>query len=85
MRKSDIASRLLLRRGLGESEAAMYLSLSPSYFRRLVEAGEMPRPRIVGSRRVWDVDDLDAVFKALPYEEGPAIAGSEVGEWDEVL
>ena len=30
----------------------------------------MPRPRVVGSRRIWDVDELDLAFKALPREGG---------------
>lgn len=71
MRKADIAIRLPVRRGLGEDEAAVYLSLSPSFFRALVERGEMPRPRVLGSRRIWDIDDLDLAFKALPREGEP--------------
>ena len=59
--KAVIAARLPVRRGLGEEEAAVYLSLSPSFFRQLVERGEMPRPRLLGARRIWDVDDLDTV------------------------
>ncbi len=81
--KATIASRLPVRRGLGLSEAAVYLSLSPTKFREMVLAGSMPRARMIGGRRVWDVDDLDAVFKALPYEGD--LDGPEVREWDEVL
>jgi hypothetical protein len=57
---------------LDECEAAVYLSISPSFFRKLVERDAMPRPRIVGSRRVWDVEELDLAFKALPREGGDA-------------
>lgn len=32
----------------------------------------MPRPRVIGSRRIWDVEELDLAFKALPREEGDA-------------
>ena len=46
----------------------MYLSLSASFFRHLVEQGIMPRPRIAGRRRIWDVDELDLAFRALPRE-----------------
>lgn len=70
-RKSEIAARLPVRRGLDENEAAVYLSLSPSFFRSLVKDGDMPRPRVIGTRRIWDVDDLDAAFKALPREGEP--------------
>ena len=68
--KATIAGRLPVRRGLSETEAAVYLSLSPSFFHRLVAQGLMPRPRVVGSRRIWDVEELDLAFKALPREGG---------------
>jgi hypothetical protein len=68
--KAVIAARLLVRRGLDENEAAIYLSLSPSFFRKLVGQGRMPRPRLVGERRIWDVEELDLAFKALPREGG---------------
>jgi excisionase family DNA binding protein len=51
-------------------EAAVYLSLSPSFFRRLVDQGVMPRPRVAGSRRIWDIEELDMAFKALPRDGG---------------
>ena len=68
--KASIASRLPVRRGLDENEAAIYLSLSPSFFRKLVEQGRMPRPRLIDDHRVWDVEELDLAFKALPREGG---------------
>ena len=79
-RKAEVAIRLPVRRGLDEAEAAVYLSISPSFFRVAVERGEMPRPRVLGSRRIWDVDDLDAAFKALPKEGEP----DEVDTWADV-
>ena len=30
----------------------------------------MPRPRVAGGRRIWDVEELDLAFKALPREGG---------------
>ena len=68
--KAKVAARLPLRRGLSESEAAVYLSLSPSFFRRLVEQDLMPRPRLAGGRRIWDIEELDLAFKTLPREGG---------------
>ena len=68
--KASIAGRLPVRRGLDESEFAVYLSLSPSFFRKLIAEGRMPRPRLVGGRRIWDVEELDLAFKALPREGG---------------
>ena len=80
--KALIASRLPIRRGLNENEAAVYLSLSPSFFRKLVAAGRMPRPRLIGDRRVWDVDELDLAFKVLPREGGDAVPIFETDETD---
>jgi excisionase family DNA binding protein len=68
--KASISRLLPLRRGLSEQEAAIYLSLSPSFFRRLVDQGLMPRPRVAGGRRIWDIEELDVAFKALPREGG---------------
>ncbi|MGO9485667.1 MAG: hypothetical protein ACLPX9_13930 [Rhodomicrobium sp.] len=49
----------------------------------------MPRPRLADARRVWDVEELDLAFKALPREGGDAepIFGHTEGSnpWDEVL
>jgi excisionase family DNA binding protein len=90
--KAVIAGRLPIRRGLDENEAAIYLSLSPSFFRRLVTDGRMPRPRLIGERRIWDVEELDLAFKTLPREGGdvqPLFIDESHGEaanpWDEVL
>lgn len=83
-KKSTIAARLPVRRGLDENESAVYLSLSPSFFRKLVESRTMPRPRIVGSRRIWDVEELDLAFKSLPREAGGdevAFEDSQVDSW----
>lgn len=82
--KATIAGRLPVRRGLSEVEAAIYLSLSPSFFRRLVDQGVMPRPRVAGGRRIWDVEELDLAFKALPREGGEETlfgAQGQDGSW----
>ncbi len=74
--KATIAGRLILRRGLDEVEAAVYLSLSPSKFRQMVMQGIMPRPRLAGRRRIWDVDELDRAFRDLPREGGEEGGGA---------
>ncbi len=82
--KASIAGRLPVRRGLDESEAAVYLSLSPSFFRKLIAEGRMPRPRQAGGRRIWDVEELDLAFKALPREGGddePIFKSGEADSW----
>jgi hypothetical protein len=48
----------------------------------------MPRPRLVGGRRIWDVEELDLAFKALPREGGdsePAFAAKDGNPWDDLL
>jgi hypothetical protein len=82
-RKAEIAARLPVRRGLDENEAAVYLSLSPTMFRSLVKAGEMPRPRIIHGRRVYDIDDLDLAFKTFPKEDSPG-GCRELDTWADV-
>lgn len=67
---ASVGRPLPVRRGLSEVEAAMYLSISPSFFRQLVGRKVMPRPRLAGQRRIWDLEELDAAFKALPREGG---------------
>ncbi len=76
--KAEIGARLPVRRGLGESEAALYVGLSSSKFRAMVEQGDMPRPRLVGRRRIWDIDDLDAAFRSLTLE------GETSDQWSDV-
>lgn len=88
--KAFIAGRLPVRRGLDESEAAVYLSFSPTFFRKLVAEGRMPRPRLADARRVWDVEELDLAFKALPREGGdgePIFVenGGAANPWDDIL
>jgi hypothetical protein len=79
--KSIIAARLPIRRGFDQSEAAGYLSFSPAFFRKLVEDGTMPLPRKAGSRRVWDIEELDIAFKALPREGDDQKSASATDTW----
>lgn len=80
-RKADIGARLPIRRALSQPEAAMYVGLGTSKFAALVVDGRMPRPRLLDGRRLWDVDDLDAAFRDLPYEgEAPSH-----NTWDDLL
>lgn len=66
--RRDVLLRLPVVFGLSEVEAAAAVGLGVSKFRLLVQDGDMPRPRKVGSRRIYDVDELRAAFKALPHE-----------------
>jgi excisionase family DNA binding protein len=77
--KATVAARLPVRRGLSESEAAVYLSLSPTKFRQMVADGRMPQPRMVDGRLIYDIEDLDAAFKELP-RRGDAAAEFDRGD-----
>lgn len=56
-------------RGLSRVEAAAYIGVSPSKFDELVRNGEMPKPKRIGRRCIWDRLVLDAAFAALSDEE----------------
>ncbi|HRM74216.1 MAG TPA: hypothetical protein PLI13_05855 [Paracoccus sp. (in: a-proteobacteria)] len=66
------------RRGLSRVEAAGYIGISPTTFDKLVLAGEMPGPKRVGFRKIWDVRALDLAFEALPGED----SAPETNDWD---
>jgi len=53
--------------GLGEVEAAAAIGISATKFRALVGEKRMPSPRRLDGRKIWDVDELRAAFKALPH------------------
>lgn len=55
--------------------AAEYVGCSPRKFDDMVREGEMPRPRLIGSKKVWDAQELDEAFDALPRY-------GEANEWD---
>ena len=54
----------------------MYWGVSPSKFDELVKDGRAPRPRLIDSRKVWDVIELDLTFDDLPREDSPSITNS---------
>lgn len=61
------------RRGLNETEAAVYVGVGVTLFREMVADRRMPKPRAINARRVWDMIMLDAAIDALPVEgEAPA-------------
>ncbi|RWR12042.1 hypothetical protein D2T33_10165 [Sinirhodobacter populi] len=57
------------RRGLSRVEAAAYIGVSPSTFDKMVQAGEMPAPKRVYARVIWDVRALDLAFDDLPGDD----------------
>jgi len=72
-------ARPVPRRGLSRVEAAMYVGISPPTFGQMVRDGTMPPPKRVGSRKLWDVRELDMAFDALPSEN----PGTQGTTWDD--
>tara|TARA_R110002073_G_scaffold88479_4_gene209962 strand:- start:97 stop:333 length:237 start_codon:yes stop_codon:yes gene_type:complete len=62
---------------VSKSSAAAMLNLSPGKFHELVQSGAMPRPRCVGSRRLWLVNELYTCAGALPSQD-------EEDTWDDL-
>jgi hypothetical protein len=67
-RRTDVVARLPLIIGYGRVESAAAIGVSATTFDAMVASGQMPRPRLIGSRRVWKLDELVAAFDALPRE-----------------
>lgn len=66
------------KRGLSRSEAAGYIGIGTTLFDKLVEAGQMPRPKRIGVRNVWDRYALDVAFDSLSTDAGNV----ESNDWD---
>lgn len=73
------ASRTKPRRGLSREEAADYIGISPTKFDEGRRDGRIPPARLMDSRRLWDIHELDVVFERLPREDSPVTGGS----WDD--
>jgi predicted DNA-binding transcriptional regulator AlpA len=60
----------LTPRLLNREQAASYLGISASAFDKQVADRVVPGPKSFGSRRVWDIRQLDAAIDRLPSENG---------------
>ena len=68
MKRSEIATGLPVVFGLDRLQAAASIGVSATTFDALVSHKTMPTPRLINSRKVWDVDELRIAFKSLPRE-----------------
>jgi hypothetical protein len=64
-------------RGLPRTEAASYIGCSPRKFDYMVVGGQMPVPRMIGAKKIWDRIELDDFFESLPK------ADEDGNDWDE--
>lgn len=76
-RQSVPPSPIITPRGMPRTMAASYVGCSPRKFDYLVETGEMPEPRLIGVKKIWDRVELDDFFETLPK------ADEDGDEWDE--
>lgn len=73
-------TKVIIRRGLSREEAAEYIGVGTTKFDQLVSIGLVAKPRRCGTRKLWDIRELDVAFEALPREDSPATGNS----WDDV-
>lgn len=72
------------RIAMGREEAAGALGISRNLFNAMVDDGRMPPPRVVNGRRLWDVGEVKAAFRAIPRDGEAVSAHSNINPWDDV-
>jgi len=60
--------------------AAALLSVGRSTFLERVSRGELPRPRKLGARSVWLVEELQAAAQALPLADDRPLPATPRGK-----
>lgn len=83
-RASAILPENLAPVGVNREQAAALIGVSASLFDRLITDGLMPDSRMIYGRRVWDVAEVIAAFRALPHRSQPVDVVAEGGNpWDD--
>lgn len=72
----------MIPRGLPRTEAAIYVGCKSRKFDYMVEDGRMPRPRMIDSKKVWDVLELNEFFDALPRAKEANDNKDSGSEWE---
>jgi excisionase family DNA binding protein len=73
MPRARIDPIALLPRGLSSDEAARYIGVGRTKFDELVARGDMPRPKRIDGRIVFDRYALDAAFSDLGDDRANAL------------
>ncbi len=55
--------------GINREQAAEFIGVSTTTFDKMVDDGRMPKPKCVGTRKIWDVRKLARAFARLPGDE----------------
>jgi len=54
--------------GLSRSEAACFVGVSTTMYDTMVRNGDMPKPKRIGARTIWDRGEVERAFRELPTE-----------------
>ncbi len=57
------------------------MSIGATLFDKLVDAGQMPRPKRIGVRNVWDRHEVDLAFDRLSTDN-PDCVDADANDWD---
>ncbi|MHA6687713.1 hypothetical protein [Mesorhizobium sp. A556] len=68
--------------GINREQAAAFIGISASLFDQLVHAGKMPDARVIASRLVWDVSEIEEAFRAIPHRSEKVGIIEDVNPWD---
>lgn len=69
---TDRARLPITPRRLQISLACLYVGVSETKFRALVDSGDIARPKRIGRNVGWDIVDLDIYVDNLPRDGEPA-------------
>jgi predicted DNA-binding transcriptional regulator AlpA len=68
--RAEILPSSLPPLGINREQAAALVGIGTNLFDKAVEAGTMPKPRMIGERFVYDVAELIEAFRKLPHKGG---------------
>jgi len=77
--RNEILPASLPPLGISREQAATLIGISVSLFDRAVDAGTMPKPRILGGRLIWDVAEVAEHFRAIPHKDEGKVATIDAG------
>jgi hypothetical protein len=74
-----VSSHRIASDGATATAGAHLLPHGSTKFDELVATGRMPKPKRIDSRKVWDIQELDMAFDALPGDTDTDNTWSDVG------
>ncbi|MGN7122905.1 helix-turn-helix transcriptional regulator [Methylorubrum thiocyanatum] len=73
--------------GLSRLVASTYVGVSPSTWDSMVDVGQMPKPKRIGRRRLWDRREVEEAFArldAVGRDSGTPPGAQLDDDWDDV-